>query len=134
SRRTCFDAIEIDPQPGSVFLLLGIRLRIATLRLNGVCLLLGIGRRDRDRVILRRKRVLHILAQGQSINGALAGGGEIELEPAQYRGELTVTDVVKIVALGVPSRGVLVEDLTSNAVGLLVGSAPDPDGTVAVLA
>ena len=79
-------------------------------------------------VALRRQRVLHVLPQRQGVDAGLPVDQVVPLERAELRRELPVRQVVEVVAVRIPGRVPLVEELVRDPVQGAVGQAPDPDG------
>ena len=108
----------------AIVLLGSVRLRVVGRFLVRVVVIAG----HLHLVALGRQRMLDVPAQGQCVDAGLAIDQVVPLERAELRRELPVGQVVEVVAVRIPRRVPLVEELVRDPMQGAVGEAPDPDG------
>ena len=117
------EAVEVDADRRRVLAVLH-RVVIAAVLRRVVVLLL-----NRHLVALRRQRMGHVLPQGQRVDAGLAVNEVVPLERPELGRERAVRQVVEVLAIGVPGRVLLVEQVARHLAQLPTVSLPNVNET-----
>ncbi len=123
-RDAMVQAIEIDADRRRlVRLLSGLRLRLA-------CgLLFRLPLAHRDFIALGRERMRHVLAQRHCVDGRFPIDDIVPFERIELRRVLAIRQEIQILALRIPRRAELVEELVGDTLQRSILEAPDVDGS-----